>query len=199
MEVNIYHSENISNISAALAKAQGEIENAIKDSHGYNYNYADLASVLEACKIPLSKTNIARIQIPMVSRENNDLVSVTVITILAHDSGEWFRGELKIFPKDASAQSIGSAITYARRYSLSSMVGIAPDKDDDGVAATEGGKSSSPKGMTSAPNTNISDPFLKPAVAGLKGRQAPLGGGAGSRAHVNQKKSNHAPLNDQFL
>jgi hypothetical protein len=61
---------------------------------------------------------------------------VQVISTLAHaESGEWIKGVLTIKPVKADPQGIGSALTYARRYALCAMVGIAPDDDDDGEAA----------------------------------------------------------------
>lgn len=126
-------SPSIAALAAALAKAQGEMGVAVKDASNpfFKSKYADLASVSEACRGPLSKNELAFLQPLSASGAH-----VTVTTILAHSSGEWISQALTITAKDESAQSIGSAATYGRRYGLMSMVGIAPDDDDDGNAAS---------------------------------------------------------------
>jgi hypothetical protein len=96
----------------------------------FKSKYADLASVWDACRVPLSKHGLAVLQ-PVRA----DGPSVTVTTILAHSSGEWISESLTMTAQQNTPQAVGSAITYGRRYGLSSMVGIAPD-DDDGNAAS---------------------------------------------------------------
>ena len=117
-------------ISAALASAQGEMENAPKDRQNSHFNsrYADLASVIEAVRGPLSKHGIAFTQPPTVEGGR-----VIVRTVLSHKSGEWLGCELSARPQQDTPQGIGSTMTYLRRYSLMAMTGIAPD-DDDGEA-----------------------------------------------------------------
>lgn len=124
-------SDSIAALAAALAKAQGAIKGAAKDSvnPGFRSKYADLASVWDACRKQLSDNGLAVIQ---TTDEAED--AVVVVTTLAHSSGEWISGRLKLRPVKADPQGMGSAITYARRYALSAIVGIAPD-DDDGQAA----------------------------------------------------------------
>jgi hypothetical protein len=102
---------------------------AVKDSANpfFKSKYADLASIWDACREPLSKNELAIIQIPQCDG---------IETILAHSSGEWIKGFLKISPAKQDAQSIGSALTYARRYALAAMVGIAPEDDDGNAAVT---------------------------------------------------------------
>jgi hypothetical protein len=96
----------------------------------FKSKYADLASVWAACREPLSRNGLAILQ--PVSAEGP---AVTVTTILAHSSGEWISESLTMTAQQNTPQGVGSAITYGRRYGLSSMVGIAPD-DDDGHAAS---------------------------------------------------------------
>ena len=91
----------------------------------FKNNYADLAAVLEACKETLNNHDIAVIQSPC---GDNGLVGVT--TLLAHKSGEWFEGTLLLSPTKKDPQGAGSCITYARRYSLAAMVGLAQEDDD---------------------------------------------------------------------
>jgi len=133
-------SEQIGQLAAALAKAQSEIKSAIMDSaavipgkegrSGYSYRYADLASVTEACRGPLSKNGIAVIQ----TAENGQGVSVR--TMLAHASGEWIASTLTFNPGQTTPQAIGSAITYARRYGLAAICGVVQE-DDDGQEASK--------------------------------------------------------------
>src|ERR1051326_8520154 len=124
-------SAEIGELAKALAAAQAEIEGATKDAANpfFNSKYADLASVWGACRGALTKHGLAVVQAP-AARENE----VSVATTVLHGSGQWMRSTLTLLAKDASPQAIGSAVTYARRYGLSAMVGVAPE-DDDGNAA----------------------------------------------------------------
>jgi hypothetical protein len=125
-------SENIQELITALSKAQGEMQPAIKDSENpyFKSKYADLTSVWEACRPALAKHSLAVIQATCVMEGK-----LMLATTLAHSSGQWMRSYTPILSKDESCQAMGSAITYARRYSLASLVGVCPDEDDDGNAA----------------------------------------------------------------
>jgi hypothetical protein len=124
-------SEQINELAAALAKAQGAIKGATKDTANpfFKSKYADLASVWDACRAELTANGLSIIQ------TTDDSQGVTVVTTLAHSSGQWIRGRLTMRPVKDDPQGIGSAITYARRYALAAMVGVAPE-DDDGNAAS---------------------------------------------------------------
>lgn len=128
------HSETIGKISAALSKAQGLMATAAKSEKGNFGKYADLASIWEACREPLAKNEIAVIQAPGEAAEK----VMTLTTILSHSSGEYFRETLTIPMSKIDAQGYGSACTYARRYALAAMVGIAPAEDDGQAAAAIG-------------------------------------------------------------
>lgn len=127
-------SDQINELTAALAKAQAEIEPAPKsnvakvrsDKGNFEYYYADLAGVWEACREPLAKNGLAVIQTSHV--EGN---KVTVTTLLSHSSGQFIENDFTLMAAGATPQLIGGAITYARRYELSAMVGVASEKDDD--------------------------------------------------------------------
>lgn len=125
-------SESIAALAAALAKAQGEMEGAAKANVNPHFKskYADLASVWDACREPLSKHGLSVLQ-PVSA----DGARVTVTTILAHSSGEYISEALTMTAAQNTPQGVGSTITYGRRYGLASMVGIAPE-DDDGNAAS---------------------------------------------------------------
>jgi hypothetical protein len=129
----MFQSENINELAAALSKAQGEISPAIKDNVNPHFKskYADLNSVWNACRQPLSKHGLAIIQ----TMGHDDKGHLQLITTLVHSSGQWIKSHLPIVTQKNDAQGIGSALTYMRRYSLSAIVGIAPDEDDDGESA----------------------------------------------------------------
>ena len=127
-------SESIKELATALAKAQGSIKGAIKDSSNpfFKSKYADLASVVEAIRSAFAANGLSYIQ----TVEPSQADEVRVETMILHSSGEWIScGVLALPVSKVDAQGYGSALTYARRYSLSAAVGIAPE-DDDGNAAT---------------------------------------------------------------
>lgn len=125
-------SPSIGQLAKALAAAQGEITGALKDSKNpfFKSSYADLASCWDACRGPLSKNNLAVIQTTQAAD-----TGVRVITMLAHASGEWVRGTLCMTPTKHDPQGIGSCITYARRYALAAIVGLAQIDDDANQAS----------------------------------------------------------------
>lgn len=136
------HSENINELAAALAKAQGEIGGALKSSDNpfFKSKYADLTSVMDACRAPLSKNGIAIIQIP----GGDDQGNISIETMLVHSSGQWISGAIGCKPGKADAQGAGSVITYLRRYALAAMTGVTPE-DDDGEGAVGRGKAGGPE------------------------------------------------------
>ncbi len=123
-------SPTIGKIAAALAKAQAVMGPALKDSTNPHFrnDYASLASCFAACR-PIFENGIAITQIPVDGGEG-----VRVVTWLLHESGEWIKGELWMPVTKSDAQGYGGALTYAKRYGLQSLTGLAPD-DDDGNAA----------------------------------------------------------------
>lgn len=126
-------SDSIVNISKALLEAQKKIGSAKKDAVNpfFHSNYADLGSVMEACKEALNENGITVLQ-PV----GTDELGVYVETVLLHSSGEWISDKLNLAVKEQNnPQAQGSAISYARRYGLQSMVFI-PAEDDDAEKAT---------------------------------------------------------------
>ena len=134
-------SETIGAIAAALAKAQAELTNPEKslvatirgrDSREAErtFRYAPLSSGLEIVRKSLGQQEIATIQTTAIDREAG-LIQLT--TVLAHSSGEWMSSDWPVCPiGDASApQRMGAALTYARRYALFTLVGIAGEDDMD--------------------------------------------------------------------
>jgi hypothetical protein len=127
MNSNFEMSPEIGELASALAAAQAEVKGATKDSKNpfFKSNYADLQSVWDACREPLTKNGLSIAQFPVTDEEG-----VSVVTVLSHKSGQWMRGKLKLTPKANDPQGIGSAVTYGRRYSLAAAVGIYQTDDD---------------------------------------------------------------------
>lgn len=126
-------SDATNEISAALAKAQGEISNPSKDKENPHFRstYADLASGINAIREALAKHGIAFVQ---GRRMDGNLLMLD--TRLTHSSGQWIEDESPVIMFPAKPQDIMSATTYARRGSLFAIVGIAGD-DDDGNEANK--------------------------------------------------------------
>ncbi len=133
-------SDNITDLAAALAKAQAMMRPATKDAVNPHFKskYADLASVLEAIREPFAANGLALTQHPTSDGER-----VEVQTILLHSSGQWLESSLAMTPQQRTPQSVGSAITYARRYAAMAVAGLAAD-DDDGEGASHGHTRSTP-------------------------------------------------------
>jgi hypothetical protein len=121
-------------LDAALAAAQGDIEPAMKDkvNPAFRSKYADLASVWTACRQALAKHKIAVTQWPVHSDDGR----LHLVTRLAH-GGQWMRAEFSIPVGKHDAHGYGSAMTYAKRYSLAAAIGVVADEDDDGNAAVQ--------------------------------------------------------------
>src|SRR5437660_10467835 len=134
-------SESIGTIAAALAKAQAELTNPEKSlvatirSHfpregDRTFRYAPLSSGLDIVRKSLGRQEIATIQTTAIDK---DAGLLRLTTMLAHASGEWISSEWPVcqISDIASAQRVGAALTYARRYALFTLVGIAGEDDLD--------------------------------------------------------------------
>jgi len=131
--MNPNQSEKITELAQALALAQAQMGAALKSSENPHFRsrYADLASVMDACRPALTANGISVIQ-----RCRNSAEGVEVETMLLHKSGEWISDTCWLpAPQQKTPQAYGSAITYARRYGLSTLAGVVAD-DDDGNAAS---------------------------------------------------------------
>lgn len=154
-------STSITKLATALAKSQGQMLNADKDAKGTYGKYATLAATWDAIRKPLSDNEIAVYQriMPINGKP-------TLCTMLIHSSGEFMDDcelELKfdVSNRMTAMQAMGSAVTYARRYCLQAVTGVAPADDDDGVQA--GNPKDEPKksqGPKASPVVAV-----KPAVA----------------------------------
>jgi hypothetical protein len=130
-------SASIKEIATALGAFQAEIKNPKlnKTNPFFKKKYTDLAALWDCARDLLKKNQLSVCQIP--HGENS------VTTILMHESGEFIRGTLTLTPTDTSPQKCGSAITYAKRYQLAAMLGMAGEDDDDGNSASENPKAKS--------------------------------------------------------
>lgn len=138
-------TEGIAQLAEALAAAQGEFTNPDRTKtakvkgktkegvpYEYDYKYSDLADIFNVIRGAMSKYCIAIVQ---TARLDSSASEAVVRTTLLHKSGEWVRSELRFPWTGGKIQDLGSVFTYLRRYSLSAMIGIAPEEDDDGKAA----------------------------------------------------------------
>lgn len=128
----LFMSKEIDKLAAALAKAQGMIKSAAKDSVNPHFksSYADLASIDAASKEALSKNGLSVVQLPRADGRR-----VTLVYALLHESGQYLGSDLTMTAQQDTPQSVGSCITYQRRYSKAAIVGISQD-DDDGNGAS---------------------------------------------------------------
>ncbi len=121
----------INELATALAKFQGEIKSIRKNEENpfFKSNYADLAQLWDSIRESLSRNGLAVIQIPDSLNCNDSRMSLT--TLVTHTSGQHISGTCIINLQKTDPQSVGSALTYYRRYALSAMLGLSTDDDDD--------------------------------------------------------------------
>lgn len=131
--MELWQSEQINELAAAIVKAQLALVPASKDHVNpfFKSKYADLPTVWEASG-PFRENGIAITQSPMDAPDEY----IVLDTQLSHVSGQWMRSRLKIRVAKNDPQGYGSALTYARRYALGCMTGIVTEEDDDGNAAS---------------------------------------------------------------
>ena len=155
-------SDSIAKLAAALSKAQGEMEDAAKDRENPHFKskYADLAAVRKVTRPVLAKYGLSVVQLPMPTE-----TGVVLQTRLVHDSGEFIEGELPLVTQGIGMQGVVSAVTYARRTMLQSVLGIAADDDDDGEAA-QGRDKPAAKGSRDRAPRAASTPTSTPTPAG---------------------------------
>jgi len=145
-------SDQINELASALAKAQGAMRAAVKDSTvrvlmksggSYTAKFATLASVFDAIREPfaangLSITQLPSVQIEVEDREGGKRIyasHVVVETMMLHSSGQWISSDLRMPIDKDGPHAVASSISFARRYALGAICGIATDDDDDGNGA----------------------------------------------------------------
>ena len=127
-------TEDINELATALAKAQSEMDIAKNTNVNpfFKSRYADLASVIKASRKYLSSHGLSVMQRIITSPSGR----MYLYTRLIHSSGQWIESNMPINPPKGDIQSIGSYITYLKRYTYAAMVGVvSSDEDDDGEAA----------------------------------------------------------------
>jgi ERF superfamily len=182
-------SEQIAELAAALATAQAAMRGALKDSENpfFRSKYADLASVWEACREPLTANHLAIVQFPRASFEGKPepyewttrsgevrygvrvMTVVSVVTRLVHSSGQWLEDTASTMLSTGDPQAVGSAITYLRRYALAAVAGVAPEDDDAEAATTTRAAQAVPRQSTQstqAPAARLSE-SLPPGPVGI--------------------------------
>lgn len=161
------------NLAQALVKAQSEMGKAPRNGENPHFrsSFATMEDLIGVSRPALLKNGIAITQYPDSDGENNFLV-----TKMKHISGQEEVSRVKIMVKDpTNVQSIGSAITYLKRYAYAAMCGIATSEDDDGTSASENGSSnghanSTPAGYEPKPGA-ISPKQLGLLLAKMKGSE----------------------------
>ncbi len=133
-------SDSITELAKALSKMQGVLKSVPKDSANpfFKSKYASLDAIWETVRAPLTDNGLSIIQTTFGER-------IILETTLLHSSGEWVRSYLPINAAKTDPQGIGSALTYARRYSLAAILGVSADEDDDGEATTNHNPKVEPK------------------------------------------------------
>lgn len=128
-------SEQLHELFAALAKAQAEMQIAqeTSDNPFFKSKYADLAEVIRASRPALSKYGLSVTHIPVINEQNEQILTV----ILGHSSGQFITGEMKVQPQKTDVQSLGSYLTYLRRYLYVAVTGCVAGNDDDGEASVQ--------------------------------------------------------------
>lgn len=137
-------SEQINELAAALAAAQGEFSTVKKDSENpfFKSKYADLSAVVKTAAPVLAVHKLAVSQFISTTVDGEGNLVDTLTTWLIHQSGQYINDTMRLRLTKEDAQGQGSAITYARRYSYMAVLGLVADEDDDG------NKASTPKATT---------------------------------------------------
>ncbi|MCR8939794.1 ERF family protein [Brevibacillus laterosporus] len=157
----MHSSDSIKAIAEALSNFNSEVSKVSKDANNpfFKNNYATLDQIIDEVRPILQKNGLSILQLP-----GGDGEKIALRTLLIHQSGEWIESEpLSMKPVKNDPQSIGSAITYARRYSMSAFLSLNTGEDDDGNAATQKG----------APN-NIQKNKTQPSNNGNKASEAQI-------------------------
>lgn len=154
---------SVAELAKALAAAQAEMENAIKDSENPAFKqgakvsrYADLAAVREASK-PIYKHGLSVVQQVLSSSD-----AIGVRTLLLHSSGEWMASRAFVKPDRTGPQAAGSVITYLRRYMLAAMLGIAQEDDDGNAGSFQPAGQRNGNGHAESPRQQQSAPAPQP-------------------------------------
>ncbi len=205
-------SESIANLAAALAKAQIELVNPEKslaatirsDESGrteYTFRYAPLSSGLDIVRKTLGQHEIATVQTTSVDPTAG---TVNLTTVLAHASGEWIASDWPVCPisETAAPHRMGAALTYARRYALFTLVGIAGEDDLDAPdLTTSTSQTSAPEKPKGERNRRLNGGQQNPVQRSDLGHNAKIGSNSnllvlGPKASAELRDRLIAELND---
>jgi len=148
-------SESVKEIAMALNKLQKVLSPVKKDAVNpyFKSKYATLDTIWEMLRKPLTDNGLS------VTQTLHKIEETTYLeTTLLHTSGEWISGAMPLNPTKDDPQGLGSAISYARRYSLSALLGVVSDEDDDGEKATDKPAPQQPKAATPKPPRDAPQP-----------------------------------------
>ena len=163
------HSESMKEIAPALVKAWKAMPPAIQDAVNPHFksHYASLGAVLEAVRTAFIPNDLCLVQ----SCEQSDDSAVTVTTTALHISGEWVSCPIRIPLEKASANGVGSAISYGKRYGAGAIGALWSEADDDGTAATQyerPAKAEAPRYISPVVPSTYPSPEDKKAMAAAK-------------------------------
>ena len=153
-----YQSAEVDKIFAAVVLLQSEINNPKKSKQGHGYKYAELAQIIELSREPLATNGLGVVQYCSTIDGQSYLV-----TQMIHSSGQWLRG---YYPLEKAgmravndAQQMGAAMTYARRYNLAAMLGVAQEDDDAASVGAARQKSQQPRQQQKPANQQQKQPL----------------------------------------
>jgi len=132
-------SETIGAIAPALVKAQAEIRPIVKDSTNpaFRSKYTSLDAIMEVVRPVLAKNGLIVVQSVLDTIDGEHSTSIMVESRVIHSSGEWIAGVVQVPVMQQTSHGFGSALSYGRRYSLSALLSLASDEDDDGNGAAQ--------------------------------------------------------------
>lgn len=182
-------SEEHGEIAKAFAQAWGQIETPkhnrkvdVKNKEGrflYSFNYTDLAGILDTIRKPFKEAGLLVTQnVYTATPEGTNMNRIHVETMIMHSSGQYLIGGKLTFPAHSDMQSLGGQITYLKRYSLASVLGLATEEDDDGNGAA--GNFTEPQGSNKP----------QQGTQGNKGRQGTNTNKSNSNAGKGQQNQN---------
>lgn len=186
-------SESINELAAALAKAQGEFQEiekkstvkvATKSGGTYEFHYADLSEIINKTKKALSSNGLSFCQDQFFTGITSGLL-IGVETTVMHSSGQWFSVRVEIPEKYSTMQTLGSALTYARRYCLNLALGVSSEEDTDandidprtknfskdGKSSTQAGQPNQQKSSNPPVNNQQLDLITEPQVKKTLGHE----------------------------
>jgi hypothetical protein len=169
--MSIHMSATVGELAKALAAAQAELEPAKKEAVNPHFRskYADLSACWDAVRAPLARHGLAVSQLPSL---DGDTVRLT--TLLLHTSGEFIGSDAAVRLAKHDAPSVGSALTYLRRYALSAIVGLSTE-DDDGAHAMVATQAPAPRPQAApSPELRQAAAKVEAAVPGAQTTYAPI-------------------------